>query len=743
MWIELFGNLGGTGEDETEKILKQIERTHQGIKELETLWNTNLNDSKYTKNKLERMKKNLLRIRSKVWELQNAEEALPETARIVEFIRPLKPLVFDPRGALCFAAYSTMRLGLAHILLIVIIIAIVKYFCVDWNPDRDTISKIWKKDNLLAKYKRQVSEIDENEMQSLAVILKHQREADHYAIRAKINVLKKAYELKDNDDNTSKTDNGDGISSNSDIAIEWQSLKGTIKGYIEDLYQKNDLKIVTKGHAKLFVKDYKDQFLRSLKEILEFWRTNIGGQFSEMKVSRIIELLLAKSKGIDKNVQNRNEKEKICSFYKMLLDPNNDDVVSVEEFVAFMQYFGPLDQCTTKVKAVIDAEWFLWDHSVSNDSNDPFGDKRRREVADREGLPQPSSCPLGTFGIRQSRQKGCFTYNIKLQHPDTRKPFVKKIRIFNDPGPDSKINDQKGFGKERKGGMYYWTMEAGEERKENYILLSAPTLAEVKRIIELRLKGNKFEFHPVAFKNQDMDVIMEAGGKRFVYTLGTFLQPKFRNTRLFRYFSEFSNRRRGIVHSFNEDPEIFSKVLRYYLNGTRTANNSIRHNDLITMDKHHMSKGFSHWIKMTEDEDKTALGRDSGIGGIFANPMKGLLPFPERKRSISPNDDKLLYAGANPQSLEEDAYFVDPNSEVNQRNQEQKGEVQEKKEENAEIMTPFKNKNQNISKPQEVESESVKNKPEPGKHRQNGEAFEQLLHGIERKRSISPEEDSI
>jgi len=281
-----------------------------------------------------------------------------------------------------------------------------------------------------------------------------------------------------------------------------------------------------------------------------------------MKVSRVVEMVLSNYKGASKEkFENQQEREKITAFYTMLLDPNQDGAVSIEEFISFMQYFGPLDKCVDKIAAVKDEDWFMWVNTATGDIDDPFGES----VDGRQDV-------VGTFGIRQSRQVGCFTYMVKL--PDGKGSYyIEKIRIINDPGSDTKPSDGKDA-VHREGGKYYWLMSAPIGSAAKYLQMSAANLKHAKDLIEKQLRSRyreqRFQFVP--YKDLNMDVVMQVGGETFVYKLKVFLNENFRNTRLHTYFSNYKNCKRGMVHRFDEDPEIFRRVIRYYLHVTVCSN---------------------------------------------------------------------------------------------------------------------------------------------------------------------------
>jgi len=183
----------------------------------------------------------------------------------MNFLRPLKPMFFDRRGALVgMAAYSTWQLKFAHIVVIIVFTVIAKWLCFDWNPQHDNVSKIWKKEALLARARKAVKDIDEHELKGLETMIKNQREADNYAVRVKINKINKAYEASGGSQEKYRK----GFDK---TALAWTQLKTHLeRGERRQDRTKNE----NKDGQTLTVREYQLQFQKMTAEILDFWCGN-------------------------------------------------------------------------------------------------------------------------------------------------------------------------------------------------------------------------------------------------------------------------------------------------------------------------------------------------------------------------------------------------------------------------------------------------------------------------------------
>ncbi|GAB5362303.1 hypothetical protein AAMO2058_000785400 [Amorphochlora amoebiformis] len=549
LWLQLFSSVGISKEEDTGKMNQKIERSLEILKEVKQQWRIDSEADNAYHRKLTQIREKAVEIQNDMLMLQKAEEDFPRTARIIAAVRPIKLLFVGWGSAILFlAVISKWQPHLLHTVAAVFVLWLLNSG-LGWDPKKyGIIWTLWKQENIFKRAEQNLKDI-ECKIDAIEWI-SEQRNSDMYAVRAKLSKIGKAYEVY-------KQASGDSVSVCA--RQEWESLKSWLNtcSLRWERHQKRN-KVVSSDQTQfLFVNEYKVQFKAMLAQIPDFWSDSLCGGKSDMIVSRAVEGILTADAKAGQKKDHMDEKrkkktkyqpvmvvsERETEFFTMLLDPNKHGTVSVEDLVAFMQYFGPIDACVTKIRPMVDAQWFRWPNSPSYAPTDPFGESKRN-----------TKVPDGTTYIRASRKKGCFTYCVKLPGGKTL-----KIRIVNDPGPSQPETKQN---QGRVGGMYYWMMQ---ERPQKCMFAS--NLAEAKHMIEKILTQAYFfpgfKFKP--FRDMNTMIKMKVGGVMFEYELSSFLKPEHAETKLHSYFSNADIRNCNTIHSFSEDPEIFREVCLFHL----------------------------------------------------------------------------------------------------------------------------------------------------------------------------------
>jgi len=155
--------------------------------------------------------------------------------------------------------------------------------------------------------------------------------------------------------------------------------------------------------------------LRQLKELTPesqaaaFWRDQHWATEAMIPWGDFLTALKRQAKG------PIEEMSPFISHIMFYPDMETRSVVTLSDFVKFLAWFGPVQECANELASIIHEEWFHW------------------FISREQSIQMLQGRPAGTFLIRFSSQQGCFALSYADRLPDSQQIVVQHTLISRAP----------------------------------------------------------------------------------------------------------------------------------------------------------------------------------------------------------------------------------------------------------------------------------------------------------------------